>query len=375
MGWIKRILRHDLAWTKLLQARCHPFKLADLLKCRYVKKDLDKFNLLPFYHDLLVGYRGVNKLETPTDATQVRREYLWLNEFIKCDGGAIFEKHMYACGIKNIDDLADCTGTFLSYTCFKQKYPNCRTSFLRYLGIISAIPRRWKEMVRQYGGCPMDVSERNGVPYMRQNNKRIPITTISTRQLYNTIKPDVIPTATQRWEYQGLVPDNWAEVFYIPYSCTASTKLQSFQYQLLHRYLPTRKFLHVRGLVDSANCLRCVSADTLVHYLFTCHPTRDYWNKVFNFINSHVRPTRVMCNVRNVIFGVPDAPPIVNLMILCGKHYLHMRKAKGQTLVFEMLKSYLKSVYETEKHVARVCPKKKRAWSVKWLSFRDVFEN
>ena len=373
--WIKRMLCDDHAWVRLLQARCQPLSLADLLKCRYVKKDLVKFKLLPFYEDVLVGYRETNALEPPSDAKQVHKELLWLNKFIKCDGGAILDRTMYASGIRNVGDITDRAGTLLNYQNFKQKYPNCRTSFLRYLGITSSIPRQWKDMIRQRGGNPIDASERNVLPYMMHGIKRIYITAITTKLLYRALKPVVTPTAVQRWEYQGLAPDNWAEVFYIPYTCTASTKLQSFQYQVLHRYIPTRKFLHLRGLVDSANCPQCDSADTMVHYFFSCRTTRNFWNKVLEFINVQMPHQRVNCDVKNVMFGVPGAPPIVNLIILCAKHYMHLRKVKGHMLVYAAFESYLKNICETEKYAARACVKKERAWNIKWRSFRNVLEN
>lgn len=75
----------------------------------------------------------------------------------------------------------------------------------------------------------------------------------------------------------------------------------------------------------------------------------------------------------NVIFGIPDVLPIVNLVILCGKHFVHTRKMKGQDRCFIVFKSYLRHEYETEKYVARIA-KKERECDVKWGPFCDVFQ-
>ena len=373
--WIKKVLRHEVAWVKLLQARCHPIRMTDLIKCRYVKSDLEKFRLLPFYLQMLVEYRLVNQEGEPSDVSQIKREQIWLNEFIKCDGDSILDKNMYMGGIRRINDLVDnSTGQMMNFSQFRRKYPTCRISYLRYFGIVSAIPGQWKELIRRRCSLSIQINE-NAEPFMINNNKCVPVTAFSTKLLYNALRVNVTPTANSRWEYQGLVPEDWSVIYSIPYTCTASTKLQSFQYQVLHRYIPTRKFLHLRGIVDSARCINCDGIDSLVHYFFTCHTTCEFWKTVFRFMNSRLRASRVRCTVMNVMFGVPDSLSVVNLIILCGKHYVHTRKMRDQALCFNAFKSYLKYEYEAEKYVARIDEKKVRACGVKWKMFCDAFQD
>ena len=322
---------------------------------------------------MMLEYRLVNQEGAPTDVSQIKREQIWLNEFIKCDGESILDKNMYVGGVRIINDLVDnTTGRMLNFSQFKGKYPTCRTSYLRYFGIICAIPRQWKELVRRRNSLPIEINE-SAEPCIINNNKSVPVTALSAKFLYNALQVSITPTANSRWEYQGLVPEDWTVIYNIPYMCTTSTKLQSFQYQVLHRYIPTRKFLHLRGIVDSARCIECDGIDSLVHYFFSCPTTCEFWKSVFSFMNSRLRLCRVSCTAMNVVFGVPEALPIVNLIILCGKHYVHMRKMKGQARSFDAFKAYLKYEYEAEKYVARV-KKKDRECDVKWKLFRDAFQ-
>lgn len=264
-----------MAWVKLLQARCSPVKLTDLIKCRYVKSDLEKFRLLPFHSQMFLEYSLVKQEVAPSDVSQIKREQIWLNEFIKCDGDSILDRNMYMGGVRNINDLVDgTTGQMLNFSQFRRKYPTCRTSYLRYFGIISAIPRKWKELISS-SNSTIEINE-NVEPFMINNNKCVPVATLSTKLLYNALQANITPTANNRWEHQGLVPEDWSVIYNIPYTCTASTKLQSFQYQVLHRYIPTRKFLHFREIVDSARCIDCDGIDSLVHYFFTCPITCEF---------------------------------------------------------------------------------------------------
>ena len=373
LGFVKRMLRDDTAWAKLLQARCLPIKLIDLLKARYTPRELEKFRIAPFYREVLGDYRKTNTIVAPSCAAQARRELLWLNDCIRCENIPFLDRNMYACGIKYLDDLLHSTGALFNFDEFKQKYPNCRISFLRYLGITSSIPRQWKHWLVQQDSCAMKVDEKNS-PFLKLNNKLIPIPGVTTKQFYNLMKCSVKPTAMRRWENEGLSPENWSEIFYVPYNCTISTKLQSFQYQVLHRYIPTKKFLHLRGVVSSPCCANCDRPDTMTHYFFACQLTSAFWRQVFALVNAQLVPRRVACNVPNVIFGVPDFPPVVNLVILLGKHYIYLRKLGEQALNFQAFKAYLRSVYDTEKYVARSSAKKKRAFSAKWNMLRHLLE-
>ena len=305
----------------------------------------------------------------PNNSTQARRELLWFNSKIKCDGRALFEKSMYLSGVKHLDDIVGARGEIMSYHAFKQKFPECRTNFLRYFGITCALPTQWKLWLTQMSGAPVRVNERNAEACLKKGDKVIPISRFATRDFYKFTKRVVTPTAVQRWEYQGIHPQSWPEVFYIPYKCTKSTKLQAFQYQIIHRYIPTRKFLHIRGVVDSPTCLYCDCNDSMVHYFYACRAVRTFWIKVFDYINSHIRPYHVLYDVKNVLFGVLDGSPIVNLMLLLGKHYLYGCKLKEKAMVFDKYIAYVKNVYETEKCAALRCEKMTANVTAKWNLF------
>ena len=144
----------------------------------------------------------------------------------------------------------------------------CNVGFLKYCGIISSIPRVWKEAMRNVGN-DMRVEDRDSAPCIKYREKEISLAVIKTKQLYSLVNDAVIiPTAFDRWQKEGLGQANWSNVIYLSYNCTKSTKLQAFQFQLMHRFIPTNKFLFVRGIVESPACRRCTSDDTIIHYFF-----------------------------------------------------------------------------------------------------------
>ena len=198
---------------------------------------------------------------------------------------------------------------------------------------------------------------------------------IPTKSIYKTIKLKVTPTAVKRWEYQGLTPPSWTKAFKIPYSCTRSTKLQSFQYQVIHRFIPTRKYLHLRNIVQSPVCLHCDRIDTLVHFLFSCRTTRSFWEDVSAFFNYRVRlSSGLVFDARNVIFGACEASPIVNLVILMGKYYVYTSKMKEQRPRFEGFKMCLRNMHDAEKVAARQCAERTDAFHAKWDQLHEYLD-
>ena len=197
---------------------------------------------------------------------------------------------------------------------------------------------------------------------------------IKTKQLYSLVNDAVtIPTAFDRWQKEGLGQANWSNVIYLSYSCTKSTKLQAFQFQLMHRFIPTNKFLFVRGIVESPACRRCTSDDTIIHYFFACRTVRAFWGQVSQFINRNTYPTRYVLDLRSILFGICDAPSVVNLLLLLAKHYLYMCAGNGRMIRMEGYMGYVRSVHAAEMKAANGCVKKVAHIECKWIAFvRDL---
>ena len=59
-----------------------------------------------------------------------------------------------------------------------------------------------------------------------------------------------------------------------PFSCVKETNIQCFQYKLLHRFLPSNKFLCQIRYIDKPNCSFCGNEDETLEHLFFSMPVR-----------------------------------------------------------------------------------------------------
>ena len=371
LGWIKKMLS-DVPWAGLLQARCAPYKINDLLKSRFTESDISRFQLSKFYIETLTIFSQTVSAGLPTSPIEIRKEVLWLNKCVIRGNRTIFDKNMYACGITFIGDICDDSGSLMNFAEVKRKYPGLNTNFLCYLGIISAIPQSWKNKLRNARGKISDEYKRSVWPMIIMEDKQVSLAKIRTKDYYWLSFEKVKPTAVMKWEIEGIEPGPWADLFNIPYVCTKSTKLQAFQYQVIHRYIPTRKFLFVRRIADNPHCTQCNDIDTITHYFVSCPRVAVFWDTVFEFVNrylsEHLEP-----NANNILFGSLSVPPVINLLIILAKHFIHTRKMENAPLAWQPYLAYVSDTFQIERRAAAGCQKLRAAVREKWKKIE--FEN
>lgn len=307
----------------------------------------------------------------PISPAEVKNEMIWFNDFIKCNNKPLFEENMYKNGVRCIGDIVNNTGRCMQFAEFQRKYPGVSMNYLRYLGIVSAIPALWKTRLKQ-GVAETVNDERGRHPRVAFNGKQTSILKMRTKDYYKIRVENnrVKPTAVNRWEEERIVPSEWKQVFRIPYTCTKSTKFQSFQYQIIHRYIPTRKFLFVRHIVDSPKCNQCNDVDTISHHFLGCPRVTKFWDELFTYLSKYFKNmSKLDLNV--ILFGMLSGPPVLNLLIILGKHYVHSCSANQRPLIFNNYLSYVEDMRDIERRAAAEDLNLITAFRRKWQVFLD----
>ncbi len=86
------------------------------------------------------------------------------------------------------------------------------------------------------------------------------------------------PTSIAKWCTELLLePDPpWGEFCSLSFSCTIESKLQAFQFSVLHRFSPYKKKLFLMNLVESETCDYCEATETITHIFVECPTTLDF---------------------------------------------------------------------------------------------------
>ena len=155
-------------------------------------------------------------------------------------------------------------GNFYSENEFQQLY-NLKTNFLQYNGIIQAIKkyaRNLKVKLNKKMSYPVIPAHIN--IYLKSKK--------GCKDFYNLLNVnDAEPSSKIKWEHEyNICSEIWEDIYTSPFKYKYSSILQWFQIRIIHRILPTKKYLYQIKTIDSPICTNCNQEETLTHLLWTC---------------------------------------------------------------------------------------------------------
>ena len=178
---------------------------------------------------------------------------------------------------------------------------------------------------------------------------------LKSRDIYKCFIDAEKPTAEHRWEREGYRYIDWGKIYMIPYLCTTSTRLQSLHFRVIHRYIPTLKFLHIRQVTNSALCPKCGEIENISHFLFHCPDVNSIWIRILTQLERKfdIKGSFVTC--RTVLFGYQGCKPLVNLIILLIKQYILSSKTKEirSNISPRGVKNAIMNHFKIEQHIAK----------------------
>ena len=153
----------------------------------------------------------------------IKKEILWNNRNIQIKHSTVFYREWLSTGISSVAHLLDEENNFLTFETLKSKY-TINTNFVEYHGIISAIPRQWKQMLKE----PQIETQKRDKPW-----HDIP-KLLSTKYIYSqVIKHKFVPPSSQSILLNhGVKRENIRNFYLLPFRSTRETKLITFQIKI-----------------------------------------------------------------------------------------------------------------------------------------------
>ena len=256
---------------------------------------------------------------------------IWNNSFITISNRPFTWQQWRAQGILYIKDILDGNGQFMDHLSIQRKF-NITCNFLQALQIRQSIPANWRHTLSQNYNDSAIITE----PFfVNINNKLIPISESNTKDFYlpHVYKRKRYATCIQKW--QNIYPTidfQWEDVFTHPYKCGRKTRIQSFQYKILHRIINCNKKLFDMKILTSPKCSYCPEIDDISHFFCTCDRVNEFWCGLFAWWNS---TEEIRVNYPNfpaphdIIFGLPvteDQMIVINFVIIHAKYYIYRQR-------------------------------------------------
>lgn len=120
----------------------------------------------------------------------------------------------------------------------------------------------------------------------------------------------------------------WTAVYKILYQSVWDTKLQAFHFRVVHRFVPSNKFLQNIRIRRDDICNFCPRSDFIKHLLYLCPIVKYFWKDVITWF-AREEDIELNISLHAFLYGVPEQVPytkVINFLILFYKHYIYRQK-------------------------------------------------
>ena len=113
--------------------------------------------------------------------------------------------------------------------------------------------------------------------------------------------------------------------------CTRETKLQTFQFQLLHRRIATDNYLYKMGISLTDSCTFYEqTTETLIHLFWECEFVETFWQNIqYWLIQRQVKPQDFSLNLSTCLGLVDNTEDLLlHHVLVIGRYHIYSSKIK-----------------------------------------------
>ncbi len=335
LSWVDRLTGDnvDARWKIIPKHFYKTNNLTQFFVSKQTKYKCDS-NIPKFYSDIYNAWVEIYGIE-PTTIKEIHNEILWNNMYITIGGKPINWREWSIHNINQIRDLLDDNGQFYSHTDLQNKF-HIKCNFLQILQLRQSIPSAWRNKIHESN----KKSEKNLTIAVHLNTSTLVknIRLLKCKDYYWHIinQSKTIPRCIQKWQetypkFENVDKHVWHRIFNMAFITTRETKLQSFQYRIIHRIIPCNKWLNNITVKETDLCDYCTEQDSIVHFLIECEKAHEFWKSLFFWWN---RTNEVIIMEEKelnecILFGFPyddDYFVVLNYVILQSKYYIYKQK-------------------------------------------------
>lgn len=286
------------------------------------------------YHIQLLSSWLLLKHREPSTVNEVLNEYLCENSFIILNSciKKLIHPHL------KIIDLLNTEKQFYNLQELNNKY-NYNLNFLQYRSIITAIPKKWIDIICINTGTKFNKIDDFSV---KIKNKYKLLVLTKQKEIYWELvnrSRDQTPTSVEKWHelFPFLENLDWAYFRVLPHRIMREPYIQTFQYKVLNRTIACRYNLFKWQIKTDPMCSYCNEIDTIEHHLFYCITSLDFWKKVERWIDG-ILSIKYQFKICEILLGIIDNnDPVLetlNFVIIMGKLHIYKAKQNHSPIIF-----------------------------------------
>ena len=351
MNWIKRLLHDENTVPAQYVSSFIEMKMIDFLKCNIDSNEIS-LNIPEFYREVLHAWFCLKK--EPKTVQDIQRTVIWKNKFIKIGNKSLFHRKLYESGLVFINDILDQNGFFISYDALVEMYGNRLTEY-DYICLKDAIPKRWRKMLQS--SRLIYIEPKNETLYFEVKNGLKPIMLLKSKQVYWFLNDEsiVAPSCIQAWSKKYNIEfseTEWKKIFILTRSITVNTKLQEFQFKIIHRVYASSSYVYNFDKTVSKNCILCGEINNIQHFFAECVNVRPFWLELTTWL-CNTEEKDITINTMNIIFGMlKESNYRINFYILHAKWFIHLQRESNRPICFNTFLAYFRSVIMVEQQIS-----------------------
>ena len=258
-------------------------------------------------------------------------------------------KEFYKLGITYISDIFTEDGQIKGWDHFRMKGIN-RISFLKWQGLISALPLKWRT---------------HESPYVRPENTfqfhckgmAIALFKSEVKQFRKLISSFYFKRPISQIFFRNLFEGDldWLFTYTMPFKVTTSSVEREFQWKLTHNILFTNSMLFRfhSPLVSTDTCTFCKNVpETLIHLFVECTHIKSLWLDMHSKWSGALDLPRHP-SPKQIILGDKSWTDLLNHIIIIYKRFIYNCKLKGELPNFNLLKIEIAFNQHLEQFIAR----------------------
>ena len=314
-----------------------------------------------FYQEIFSTWSDIRVLDKHLNNINIRSQILWNNRYLKISKKPFYWRQWADNNIFMIQDIITEDGKFMNEVDLRKKY-SITCSFLDILQVRDSIPKVWKHILLSSKSKPRSLDVHNDIFIC---DKIYDIQDFSAKNIYSYLlqKKCHTPACITKWsevypEFQGASDDLWPNIFTLPFRILRETKIQTFQFKLVHRLITCQKKLFQMKITDNPNCNYCGKLDDIQHFFLYCDKSEAFWNSFFiwwNGLGDIIVPFGHEDFAESILFGYqPEGEvfDVLNYCVILGKYYIYCQRIHNDNHIdFYQYLVHLKHKLKIEKSI------------------------
>ena len=348
MSWINKILDplNFSPWKTLFLDQYTKFGGDKIWLMNLKSLQIISANFNKFWKDIFQNWgKLLPIIEADMSPNTILSQAVWFHEKIKVNNKIIFYEKWCDAGLFFINDLLNENDAIMSYEEFNRKY-NIRTNYLLYYGVIQAIPKSWKDKIKNSKKLPVVTNK--SIEFVKTNKK-------SCQYFYNIFLSLISKSPVKQQEkWQTIFDhefDNWEQIYQTAFQCTKNNRLIIFQYKILNRTLSTNSFLYKCKLKETHLCSFCgETKESILHLFWECATVKTLWLEFQDLLYEKCDVSLPLA-ARYIIMGLEDYDPhnCLNYCIILIKYYIYSCRFTSNIPCLHGAINILKKFFNIEK--------------------------